>query len=117
MQRSTTQKQKCPKCEKKTFQLWGENLEMGTCFHPACGLRMNLHIINFGIDYTTIMLERLFEASKENLLTPDSQGRDRQAYKYVTEERKISRCVIERSDVGVMCYLRTVIIKIINYFS
>jgi len=95
-------KQACPKCGKKTFCLWGDNLERGTCFHTSCGLRLNLNTINYGIDYKIIMYERLLEASKVKLFIKDEQGRHQPAYIYATEERKISDLILKRSDVGVM---------------
>ena len=30
--------QKCPSCRHNTFNLYGDNLEKGKCFHPSCGL-------------------------------------------------------------------------------
>ena len=95
-------KQVCPKCGKKTFCLWGDNLERGTCFHTSCGLRLNLNTINYGIDYKIIMYERLLEASKAKLLVKDEQGRHQPAYLYATEERKISDLILKHSDIGVM---------------
>jgi len=95
-------KQTCPECKKKTFQLYDDRLEKGKCFHPACGLHLNLNTINYGTDPAIEMHERFSKFSKENLFTKDWQGYDRRAYLYATEKRRVSDLALRLSDVGVI---------------
>ena len=37
-------KQECPACGHKTFQMY-EDYKKAKCFHPSCGLHLNLNVI------------------------------------------------------------------------
>lgn len=56
-----TKKQDCPACGHKTFNLYGDDLKQGKCFHPSCGLHLNLNKINYGTNYLNVILGRFFE--------------------------------------------------------
>jgi len=94
-------KQVCPKCGKKTLQGYGDNFEKCKCFHPECGLHLNLNTINYGVDYSVALSEKLFEHAKSQLMGKDWQGHEWRSYLYL-KERGISDPVIRFSDLGVI---------------
>ena len=92
-------KQECPKCGHKTFCLYGDNLEKAKCFHPSCGLYLNLNMINHGVDYRIIVSDRFFEHSKKYLFK-EINGEYIQAFVYAHETRNIPELILKCSDVG-----------------
>ena len=93
-------KQTCPVCGHKTFCLYGENLEKGKCFHPECGLHLNLNVINYGVDYKIIVAERASKVFHDYLFTIKENNNHLRAYDYAVNDRKINELILRRSDVG-----------------
>ena len=82
-------KQTCPVCGHKTFCLYDENLEKGKCFHPECGLHLNLNVINYGVDYKIIVAERASKVFHDYLFTIKENNNHLRAYDYAVNDRKI----------------------------
>lgn len=93
-------KQECPACEHKTFRQYGESLEKAKCFHPSCGLHLNLNVINGNVDYKIIAAERFAEKAHEYLFTKDQTEQPIQPFIYANKMRNISESILRRSDVG-----------------
>ena len=93
-------KQECPKCGHKTFSLYGEDLNKAKCFHPSCGLHLNLNIINGSVDYKNIVAEKFALKAHEHLFTKDQCGQPIQPFIYANKMRKISENILRRSDIG-----------------
>lgn len=93
-------KQTCVKCGHKTMQRHGEDLNKAKCFHPKCGLYLNLDVINGNVDYTIIAAERFATKAHEHLFTKDQTGQPIQPFIYANKTRKISENILKRSDVG-----------------
>lgn len=92
-------KQECPKCGHKTFQMY-ENCKNAKCFHPNCGLHLNLDVINGDVDYKIIAAERLAAEMHVHLFTQDQAGQPIQPYIYANKMRKIPETILRRSDIG-----------------
>lgn len=97
-----TKKQECPVCGHKTFNLYGDDLKQGKCFHPSCGLHLNLNKINYGTNYLNVILGRFFEASHDYFFTMNNQDKFHQPYIYAKDTRKIPYEVLKISDVGMV---------------
>lgn len=97
-----TKKQDCPACGHKTFNLYGDDLKQGKCFHPSCGLHLNLNKINYGTNYLNVILGRFFEASHDYFFTMNNQDKFHQPYIYAKDTRKIPYEVLKISDVGMV---------------
>lgn len=93
-------KQVCVKCGHKTMQRHGENLNKAKCFHPECGLYLNLDVINGNVDYRIIAAERFATKAHEHLFTQDQSGQPIQPFIYANKMRKIHENILSRSDVG-----------------
>ena len=93
-------KQVCPVCGHKTFSLYGNDLNKAKCFHPTCGLYLNLSVINGNVDYKIIVAERFTKKAHEHLFTKDQSGQSIQPFIYANKMRKISENILRRSDVG-----------------
>ena len=92
--------QECVGCGKKHMHRYGDNLEKAKCF--SCGLHLNLNVINHGVDYTSIVADRFFEATHKSLFENKQDGKPCQAFVYANETRKIPENILRRSDVGVI---------------
>ena len=97
-----TKQQNCPICGHKTFNLYGDDLKQGKCFHPSCGLHLNLNKINYGTNYLNVILGRFFEASHDYFFTMNNQDKFHQPYIYAKDTRKIPYEVLKISDVGMV---------------
>jgi len=97
-----TKKQECPACGHKTFNLYGDDLKQGKCFHPSCGVSLNLNKINYGANYLNVILDRFFEASHNYFFTFTNQDKFHQPYIYAKETRKIPYEILKISDVGMV---------------
>ena len=97
-----TKKQECPACGHKTFNLYGDDLKQGKCFHPSCELSLNLNKINYGTNYLNVILGRFFEASHDYFFTFTNQDKFHQPYIYAKETRKIPYEILKISDVGIV---------------
>lgn len=95
-------KQDCPVCGHKTFNLYGDDLKQGKCFHPSCNLYLNLNKINYGTNYLNVILGRFFEASHDYFFTMNNQDKFHQPYIYAKDTRKIPYEVLKISDVGMV---------------
>lgn len=93
-------KQDCPFCGHRTFQLYGENLNKAKCFHPTCGLHLNLDVINGNVDYKVIAAERFALKSHEHLFAQDQTKQPIQPFIYANKMRKIPETILRRSDIG-----------------
>ena len=93
-------KQECPMCRHKTFSFYGDDLNKAKCFHPNCGLHLNLNIINGNVDYRIIVADRFARKAHEHLFTKDQSGQPIQPFIYANKMRKISEDILRRSDVG-----------------
>lgn len=97
-----TKKQECPIYGHKTFNLYGDDLKQGKCFHPSWGLHLNLNKINYGTNYLNVILGRFFEASHDYFFTMNNQDKFHQPYIYAKDTRKIPYEVLKISDVGMV---------------
>lgn len=97
-----TKKQECPVCGHKTFNLYGDDLKQGKCFHPSCGLHLNLNKINYGTNYLNVILGRFFEASHDYFFSFTNQGKFHQPYIYAKDTRKIPYEILKMSDEGMV---------------
>ncbi len=97
-----TKQQNCPVCGHKTFNLYGDDLKQGKCFHPSCGLHLNLNKINYGTNYLNVILGRFFEASHDYFFSFTNQEKFHQPYIYAKDTRKIPYEVLKISDVGMV---------------
>ena len=93
------QKQECPKCGHKTFQMY-EDCQKATCFHPNCALHLNLNVINGNVDYRIIAAERFATKAHEHLFAKDQTGQPIQPFIYANKMRNISENILMRSDIG-----------------
>lgn len=82
-----TKQQDCPVCGHKTFNLY-DDLKQGKCFHPSCGLHLNLNKINYGTNYLNVILGRFFEASHDYFFKFTNQDTFHQPYIYAKDTRK-----------------------------
>lgn len=96
-----TKQQDCPVCGHKTFNLY-DDLKQGKCFHPSCGLHLNLNKINYGTNYLNVILGRFFEASHDYFFKFTNQDTFHQPYIYAKDTRKIPYEILIRSDVGMV---------------
>lgn len=93
-------KQECPACGHKTFSFYEDDLNKAKCFHPSCGLHLNLNIINGNVDYRIIAADRFATKAHEYLFTQSQTGQPIQPFIYANKVRKISEDILKRSDVG-----------------
>jgi len=95
------QKCVCPFCRHKTFSIKSDN-SIGKCFHPSCG-RLILPSFNLSKsqDYAIGFLHHLFILFHSALIDRQDDT-SIQAYKYLTDERKIHPEVIADSMIGVI---------------
>ena len=77
-----------------------ENCKKAKCFHPSCGLHLNLDVINGDVDYKIIAAERLATEMHVHLFTQDQAGQPIQPYIYANKMRKIPETILRRSDIG-----------------
>lgn len=77
-----------------------ENCKKAKCFHPSCGLHLNLDVINGDVDYKIIAAERLAAEMHVHLFTQDQAGQPIQPYIYANKMRKIPETILRRSDIG-----------------
>ena len=92
-------KQECPACGHKTFQMY-EDYKKAKCFHPSCGLHLNLNVINGNVDYRIVVADRLATKLHEYLFTQDQNGQPIQPFIYANKMRNIPENILRRSDVG-----------------
>lgn len=86
----------CPFCGHKAFGVKGDD-SLGKCFHPSCGRYVTPYR---GKDLSGLyrVHEEIFRLCRAELL----EKRDGEAWRYLTEERKIHPRVVELAPLGLV---------------